>query len=44
VSEDALARLEGADAYALRDLGPQTLRGREAALRVYAAAPRGVAV
>jgi adenylate cyclase len=36
VSEEALARLEGAEAYALEDLGPQALRGREAPLRVYA--------
>jgi len=40
VSEDALVRLEGADAYALRDMGPQPLRGRQAPLRVYAAALR----
>lgn len=40
VSEDALARLEGADAYALEDMGPQPLRGRQAPLRVYAAARR----
>lgn len=36
VSEDALARLEGVEAYALQDLGLQQLRGKEAALRVYA--------
>ena len=41
VSEDALRRLEGAERYALEDLGPQQLRGRQAALRVYAAAPAG---
>jgi adenylate cyclase len=41
VSEDALARLEGAQAYALEDLGPQSLRGREAPLRVYSVAARG---
>jgi class 3 adenylate cyclase len=40
VSEDALARLEGGDAYAFTDLGPQALRGREAPLRVYAVALR----
>jgi adenylate cyclase len=38
VSEDALARLEGAEAYALEDLGPQSLRGKEAPLRVYSVA------
>ena len=36
VSEDALARLEGAGRYAPEDLGPQQLRGREALIRVYA--------
>lgn len=35
VSEDALARLEGAEAYALEDLGLQELRGKQAPLRVY---------
>lgn len=40
VSEDALARLEGKDAYAVTDLGPQELRGREAPLRVYAVAAK----
>jgi len=38
VSEDAIVRMQGADAYALRDLGPQSLRGREGQMRVYAAA------
>jgi adenylate cyclase len=38
VSEDALARLQDAQAYALEDLGLQALRGREAPMRVYAAA------
>ena len=38
VSEDALARMDGADAYAPQDLGPQALRGREAPMRVYAVA------
>jgi adenylate cyclase len=38
VTEDALARMEGTQAYALTDLGLQSLRGREAPLRVYAAA------
>jgi len=37
-SEDALNRLEGIEAYALEDLGPQQLRGRAAPLRVYAVA------
>ena len=36
VSEDALARMEGAGRYALEDLGPLQLRGREAAIRVCA--------
>jgi adenylate cyclase len=36
VSEDALARLDGAARYAPEDLGPQPLRGREAPIRVYA--------
>ena len=39
VSEDALRRLEDAEDYVLEDLGPQQLRGRQAAMRVYAAAP-----
>jgi len=38
VSEDALARMGGTEAYELQDLGPQALRGREAPMRVYAAA------
>ena len=40
VSEDALVRLEGTDAYALKDMGPQPLRGRQASLHVYAVALR----
>jgi class 3 adenylate cyclase len=36
VSEDALARLESTGRYAPEDLGPQQLRGRAAAMRVYA--------
>jgi adenylate cyclase len=36
VSEDALARLEGADAYVFTDLGAQELRGKQAPIRVYA--------
>lgn len=36
VSEDALARLEGAGRYSPEDLGSQQLRGREAMMRVYA--------
>ncbi len=36
VSEDALARLEGAARFSPEDLGPQQLRGREAPMRVYA--------
>jgi adenylate cyclase len=36
VSEEALRRLEGAEAYAMTDLGPQRLRGREGLLRLYA--------
>lgn len=39
VSEDALARVEGREAYVLEDLGPQTLRGRAAPVRVYAVEP-----
>jgi adenylate cyclase len=39
VSEDALRRLEGAERYSIEDLGPQPLRGREAATRVYAVGP-----
>jgi adenylate cyclase len=38
VSEDARSRMEGADAYAFTDLGPQELRGRQAPVRVYAVA------
>ena len=40
VSEDALSRLDGKDAYTLVDLGPQQLRGRAAPVRVYAVASR----
>ena len=36
VSEEALSRIEGTEAYALEDLGPQQLRGRAAPMRVYA--------
>ena len=39
VSEDALRRVEGAEDYVLEDLGPLQLRGRQAAMRVYAATP-----
>jgi len=35
ISEDALARLDGAARYAPEDLGPQQLRGREALIRLY---------
>jgi adenylate cyclase len=38
VSEDARTRMEGAQAYAFTDLGLQELRGRQAPMRVYAAA------
>ncbi|MDI1336068.1 MAG: adenylate/guanylate cyclase domain-containing protein [Lacunisphaera sp.] len=36
VSEDALKRMEGTETYALEDMGPQQLRGKEARLRVFA--------
>ncbi len=36
VSEDALKRMQGTEAYALEDMGPQQLRGKEARLRVFA--------
>ena len=36
VSEDALARMDGAGRYAPEDLGPLQLRGRAAAIRVFA--------
>jgi len=36
VSEDALGRMEGREAYVFEDLGPQALRGKDAAVRVYA--------
>ena len=39
VSEDALRQLEGAAGYALEDLGLQQLRGKQAAMRVYAVTP-----
>jgi adenylate cyclase len=41
VSEDALRRMQGADAYAPEDLGPQELRGKEARMRVYAVGAPG---
>jgi len=37
-SEDALNRMAGTDAYALQDLGPRQLRGREAPVRLFAIA------
>ena len=43
VSEDALNRLQGVDAYTFADLGPRQLRGREALLRLYAVGPGAVA-
>ncbi len=36
VSEDALARMEGVEGYALTDLGPQALRGKQGSVRVFA--------
>jgi len=39
ISEDALQRLQGKEAYRLADLGPQQLRGRAAPIRLYAVAP-----
>ena len=41
VSEEALRRLDGAQDYALDDLGPQQLRGRKTPMRVYAASLPG---
>lgn len=38
VSADALARMEGAPAFALEDLGTHALRGRQAGVRVHALA------
>ncbi len=35
-SQDALRSLEGVERFRLEDLGPQKLRGREAALQVFA--------
>lgn len=35
VSGDALSRIEGSEAYAIVDLGPQQLRGREAPVHVH---------
>ncbi len=40
VSEDALKRMEGMDAYELEDLGRQRLRGREASIRLYSVAAK----
>lgn len=36
VSENALKRMDGREAYGFEDLGPQALRGKDAAIRVYA--------
>ena len=36
VSADALERLDGYESYTLEDLGAQQLRGRAAAVRIYA--------
>ena len=41
VSEDALNRIEGREAYGLADLGPHQLRGRAAPLRLYAVTSQG---
>jgi len=38
VSEEARARMDGAESYAFTDLGPQELRGKQAPVRVYAVA------
>ena len=40
VSEDARARMDGADAWTFTDLGPHELRGKLAPVRIYAVAPR----
>jgi adenylate cyclase len=40
LSADALARLDGVEAWALEDLGEQQLRGRQAPQRVYAVEKR----
>jgi adenylate cyclase len=37
VSEDALQRIDGRSGFVLTDLGPQTLRGKSAPVRVFAA-------
>ena len=42
VSGDALERLSGVEAYAVEDLGLQGLRGRAAAIRVYAVTAKPV--
>ncbi len=39
VSEDAMSRMDGKEAYRAEDLGPQPMRGRVAPLRVYAVEP-----
>lgn len=39
VSEDAMSRMDGKEAYRSEDLGPQPMRGRVAPLRVYAVEP-----
>ncbi|MBS0335457.1 MAG: adenylate/guanylate cyclase domain-containing protein [Proteobacteria bacterium] len=39
VSEDAMSRMDGKEAYRSIDLGPQPMRGRVAPLRVYAVEP-----
>ncbi|MGQ0510532.1 MAG: adenylate/guanylate cyclase domain-containing protein [Betaproteobacteria bacterium] len=44
VSEDALARMEGREAYALEDLGMQALRGKDSGVRVYAVARGGASL
>ena len=36
ISAEALRRLGGTEGYAFESLGPQALRGREAAVEVYA--------
>jgi len=41
VSEDAMTRIDGRDAYAFEDLGPQQMRGRAAPVRLYAVTATG---
>lgn len=42
MSEDSIKQVEGRLAYALRHLGPQSVRGKDLAVEVYAVNPAAI--